>query len=213
MALVFNGEIYNFRDLQKLYTPAFRAALGKARAEEPMLDYLADLPCQNDRLERLLSLEQRFFLTDYNLIYTDKMAMAAGVEVRVPFLDLDLVNFLAQIPTRFKQGAFQGKWVLKKAMEPYLPREVIYRPKSGFGAPQRQWLRVELRDWLSEILSKKRLEHRGLFNSTAVHPLISEKSESLIDASYTFLSFVCIELWCKYFINNESTPVSIQLNL
>ena len=62
------------------------------------------------------------------------MSMAVGVEVRVPFLDLDLVEYAAQIPKKYKQNRSVGKWVLKKAMEPYLPHEVIYRPKTGFGA-------------------------------------------------------------------------------
>ena len=102
----------------------------------------------------MLALEQRFFLTDHNLTYTDKMSMAVGVEVRVPFLDLDLVDFAARIPARFKQRGREGKWVLKKAMEPYLPKEVIYRPKSGFGAPLRQWMRFNLRDLINCFFGK-----------------------------------------------------------
>ena len=93
----------------------------------------------------MLVLEQRFFLPDHNLTYTDKMSMAAGVETRVPFLDLDLVDFAARIPERLKQRGSVGKWVLKKAMEPFLPMDVIYRPKTGFGAPLRRWMRGELR--------------------------------------------------------------------
>jgi asparagine synthase (glutamine-hydrolysing) len=120
--------------LERLYSAEFRAALGESRAEAPMLEFLRELPPGTSRLDRMLALEQRFFLADHNLLYTDKMSMAAGVEVRVPFLDLDLVDFAARIPARFKQRGSQGKWALKKAMEPHLPREVIYRPKTGFGA-------------------------------------------------------------------------------
>ncbi len=67
--------------LQALYTPVFRARLGNAQAIAPMLDFLQPLSAQAEPLERMLALEQRFFLTDHNLIYTDKMSMAAGVEV------------------------------------------------------------------------------------------------------------------------------------
>ena len=94
----------------------------------------------------MLALEQRFFLTDHNLNYTDKMSMSAGVEVRVPFLDNDLVEFAQKIPLKFKQKKNQGKWVLKKSMENYLPNEIIYRPKTGFGAPLRRWIRNDLRE-------------------------------------------------------------------
>jgi len=192
------------RDLEALYTPAFRAALGNGRAEDPMLEFLAGLPPGTEPLERLLALEQRFFLADHNLVYTDKMSMAAGVETRVPFLDLDLVEFAARIPARFKQRGREGKWVLKKAMAPHLPHEVIFRPKTGFGAPLRRWMRVELRELLAGVLSERRLRQRGLFEPGAVQRLISENDAGKVDASYTLLSLLCIELWCERFI--DSTP-------
>ena len=194
------------QDLTPLYTPEFRTALGGVQAEEPMLTFLAQLPPGVSSLERMLALEQRFFLTDHNLTYTDKMSMAVGVEARVPFLDLDLVEFAAQIPPQFKQRGSQGKWVLKKAMEPHLPRSVIYRPKSGFSAPLRRWLRVELRDFMAEVLGPQSLGHRGLFDPTAVHRLITANQRGEIDASYTLLSLLCIELWCRRFVDGVDSP-------
>ena len=191
------------KDLNVLYTSEFRAALGSAQAEDPMLNFLADLPPETSRLERMLALEQRFFLTDHNLTYTDKMSMAVGVEVRVPFLDLDLVEFAARIPARFKQCGSEGKWVLKKAMEPYLPRNVIYRPKTGFGAPLRRWMRVELRDLLADVLGERSLRNRGLFNPAVVNRLIEANDKGQIDASYTLLSLMCIELWCRRFVDHS----------
>jgi len=106
-----NARLINYfrwvdqRDLMSLYTPEFMAALGDAHAEDPMLAFLAEIPPQTSRLERMLALEQRFFLADHNLIYTDKMSMAAGVEVRVPFLDLELVEFAARMPARYSSAA------------------------------------------------------------------------------------------------------------
>jgi len=191
-------------DLHALYTPAFRAALGEAQAEDPMLAFLAGLPRETPRLDRMLALEQRFFLTDHNLTYTDKMSMAAGVEVRVPFLDLDLVGFAARIPCHYKQRGRDGKYLLKKAMEPYLPHDVIYRPKSGFGAPLRRWLQVELREWLADVLSPERLQSRGLFDSHAVQHLMADNAEGRIDCSYTLFSLACIEIWCKFFLDNQT---------
>jgi asparagine synthase (glutamine-hydrolysing) len=192
-----------------LYTSEFRAALASSQAEDPMLNFLAELPADTEPMERMLALEQRFFLTDHNLTYTDKMSMAVGVEVRVPFLDLDLVEFAAQIPSRFKQRGSEGKWVLKKAMEPFLPREVIYRPKSGFGAPLRRWMRVELRDWLADMLSAERLRNRGLFEPAAVHRLIHANAEGRIDAAYTLLSLTCVEMWCQQFLDSSNSSNAI----
>jgi asparagine synthase (glutamine-hydrolysing) len=197
-------------DLFALYTKDFKAALGEAEAGAPMLDFLAELPETLAPIDRMLALEQRFFLADHNLIYTDKMSMAAGVEVRVPFLDMDLVEFAQQVPVHLKQRGSVGKWVLKKAMEPYLPKDVIYRPKSGFGAPLRHWMRFELRALLGDVLGDRSLRHRGLFDPVAVHRLIAANDAGELDASYTLLSLLCIELWCRRFIDNnqpDSTKV------
>lgn len=197
-------------DLAGLYTAEFRAALGDEAAEEPLLAFLQPLPAGVSRLERILALEQRFFLADHNLIYTDKMSMAAGVEVRVPFLDLDLVDFAARIPARLKQRGREGKWVLKKAMEPYLPREVIYRPKTGFGAPLRRWMRHELRELLGDLLSAESLKRRGLFEPVAVQRLIADNDAGRVDASYTLLSLLCIEIWCRTYVDQAGAARSAE---
>jgi asparagine synthase (glutamine-hydrolysing) len=195
-------------DLMALYTPAFRAELAGAAASEPMLDFLRPLSDNIGPLDRMLALEQRFFLTDHNLNYTDKMSMAVGVEVRVPFLDLDLVNFAARIPMALKQRGQVGKWVLKKAMEPYLPHDVIHRPKSGFGAPLRRWMRYELRELVGDMLSTNSIRRRGLFEPTAVQSLITANDTGKVDASYTLLSLLCIEIWCRRFIDAGKSVAS-----
>lgn len=191
-------------DLDALYTEDFKSALARSEACAPMLDFLSELPPTLSKIDRLLSLEQRFFLADHNLVYNDKMSMAAGVEVRVPFLDLDLVEFSQEIPADLKQRGSIGKWVLKKAMEPYLPKDVIYRPKSGFGAPLRRWMRFELREFLGDLLSERSLRERGLFDPVAVHRLIAANDAGKLDASYTLLSLLCVELWCRRFIDQPS---------
>ena len=165
----------------------------------PLEQYLSALPRCLPPLQRMLALEQRFFLTDHNLLYTDKMSMAAGVEVRVPFLDNDLVQLANGLPPGLKQRGAEGKWVLKKAMEPYLPHEVIYRAKTGFGAPLRQWLRHELRELVDEMLSADTLRRRGLFEPKAVASLVADDRTGRVDAAYTILGLVCIEIWCRNF--------------
>jgi asparagine synthase (glutamine-hydrolysing) len=194
------------KDLDPLYTPAFRSALGSARAEEPMLRFLAEIPAGIQPVDRLLALEQRFFLADHNLMYTDKMSMAAGVEVRVPFLDLDLVEFAASVPGHLKLRGPNGKWVLRKAMERYLPREVINRPKTGFGAPLRRWIRFELRELVMDLLSEQSLKNRGIFEPVAAKRLVDSNERGRIDASYTILGMMCLELWCRRFLDRPVPP-------
>jgi len=191
-------------DLLALYTPEVRAGLQRQRADEPLVEFLKPLPASVAPLDRMLALEQRFFLADHNLTYTDKMSMAAGVEVRVPFLDLDLVEHAARIPLRLKQRRREGKWVLKKAMEPYLPRETIYRPKSGFGAPLRRWIRHDLQPMLRDLLSVESLRRRRLFEPAAVQQLIARNASGRIDGAYTLLSLLSIEIWCRAYVDRPA---------
>jgi asparagine synthase (glutamine-hydrolysing) len=187
--------------LQSLYSPSFHQQLADSNSDQVMQDFLEPILTSASSLDQMLALEQRFFLADHNLNYTDKMSMATGVEVRVPFLDLDLVDFAAHIPNKFKQRGSIGKWMLKKAMEPYLPKEVIYRPKTGFGAPLRTWMKHDLRELLGDLLSIESLNKRGLFSAQAVQQLILDNDNGKIDASYTLLSLLCIEIWCRAYID------------
>jgi asparagine synthase (glutamine-hydrolysing) len=98
------------------------------------------IPSESSLLNRSLFWELKTYLPDHNLNYTDKMSMAVGVETRVPFLDIDLVNYSVGLPPKFKMKGNTTKYILKKAMEPYLPMEIINRPKTGFGAPVRDWV-------------------------------------------------------------------------
>ena len=189
-------------DINKLYSKEFRSALNLSNADKTMLEFLKDVPSNASQLDRMLALEQQYFLADHNLLYTDKMSMINGIEVRVPFLDLDLVEFVYDIPDHFKQKGNQGKWILKKALKGILPNEIINRPKSGFGAPLRKWIRADLRELLGDILSFDSLKKRGLFDPNAVHKLIKDNDDGKVDASYTLLSLLCIEIWCRNFIKN-----------
>ncbi len=186
--------------VQGLFAPEHRAALAGEAMTAPLAGYLESLPPGLAPMQRMLALEQRFFLADHNLLYTDKMSMAAGIEVRVPFLDNDLVRLANALPPGIKQRGSEGKWVLKQAMEPYLPHEVIYRPKTGFGAPLRHWLRHELRELVDDTLSADTLRRRGLFDPQAVAALVAADRAGRVDAAYTILGLVCIEIWCRRFL-------------
>src|SRR5690606_28592847 len=84
---------------------------------------LAEIPDERDVLNQMLHLEQNTFLVDHNLNYTDKMGMAVGVEIRVPFLDNDVVDFSFRIPPELKMKGRETKYILKKVAERYLPKE------------------------------------------------------------------------------------------
>jgi asparagine synthase (glutamine-hydrolysing) len=186
--------------LGPVFHPDLRQRLDAA-GPDPVLAALAGLPADMPPLHRMLYLEGKFFLADHNLNYVDKVSMANGVEVRVPLLDRDLVALAARLPIRYKQRGRTGKWVLRKAMEPYLPREVLHRAKTGFGAPLRHWLQDELRPVVDDVLSDASLRSRGLFDPQGVAQLIQLDRERRVDATYTIFSMICVELWCRMFID------------
>jgi asparagine synthase (glutamine-hydrolysing) len=190
--------------VRRLYGPALRERTGMFSPSAPMREALRRLPRNTPAMNRMLYLDGKFFLTDHNLNYTDKMAMANGVEVRVPLLDPDLVAFAARLPVRFKQRNGVGKWIFKRAMEPFLPKDIVYRPKVGFGAPLRHWLRHELRPLVMDVLSEATLTRRGLFDPKQVHALIEQDRAGRIDGAYTIFTLLWIELWCRSFLD-EST--------
>ena len=167
----------------------------------PMLRTLGELPDGVHPLNKMLYLEAKHFLADHNLNYTDKMGMAEGVEVRVPLLDPDLVAFAASLPVDYKQRGRTGKWIFKKAMEGILPKDVIYRPKTGFAAPLRYWLRNELKELVDDVLSEDSLLKRGLLDPAGVQRLRKLDAEGKVDAAYPIFSMVCMELWCRIFID------------
>lgn len=186
-----------------LLSPEFRAQLSVDVLYSPLQQTLSRLPSHTESINKMLYLECKHFLADHNLNYTDKMAMAAGVEVRVPLLDLELVKLAGELPANLKQRGSVGKWIFKKAMEPYLPRNVIYRKKTGFGVPFRGWMRGPLKSVVDDALSTASVERRGVFDAVAVKALRQQDVDGRIDASYTLLSLVCLELWCRQFIDGN----------
>ncbi len=186
---------------RNLYTADFAAQIGAADVADPLLASLREIPAEHDPLQRMLFLETRHFLADHNLNYTDRAGMSAGVEVRVPLLDLDLIQFAAKIPAAMKQTGSVGKSIFKEAMQGVLPREVVYRPKSGFGVPLRRWLRHELRARVDDTLDPAVLRRRGFFDPRAVRALIDDDRQGKVDGSYTIFALMCLELWFRRFID------------
>jgi asparagine synthase (glutamine-hydrolysing) len=154
-----------------------------------------------DELSRILYLDAKTFLPALNLTYTDKLAMAASVEVRVPLLDDDLVALAARIPSSFKLKGWRRKYIFKRSQEGVLPREVIWRRKAGFSAPLRAWLRGDLAPLLSELLSHESLERRGLVDPGYVSRLISENDSGRADNGFRLYALLSLELWCRTFLD------------
>ena len=125
------------------------------------------------------------------------MSMAHSIETRVPLLDRELVDFCAKLPPNIKQKKSENKYIFKKAMEPYLPYDVIYRPKSGFGLPIRHWISNELEDLVNITLNKKTLDQHQIFNYEKTKNIIALNKKGTIDASYLIFAMMTITWWAS----------------
>lgn len=162
---------------------------------------LNNFPSSTSDINKMLYLELSTFLPDHNLNYTDKMSMAVGVETRVPYLDFELVEFANRLPIRYKMKGKTTKYLLRKVAEKYLPMDVIYRPKTGFGAPIRTWIKEDLKYQLDLFSTDSILIKKGILNSTAVKKLIDNDNSGKIDASYTILGLLAIDSWYNQFLS------------
>jgi asparagine synthase (glutamine-hydrolysing) len=162
---------------------------------------LKSLPCGTADLDKMLYLEMETFLPDHNLNYMDKMSMAASIEARVPYLDIDLVHFATTLPIQYKRRGNTTKYLLRKVAERYLPAEIVHIPKTGFGAPVRTWLKTSLKPMMEERLSESRINSKGIFNYTDVKNLIDNTALGKSDTSYTIWSLMAIDSWLDQFTN------------
>lgn len=195
--------------LRPALSPAFQALLGPSRPVDTLIASVNELPPYTTRVSQMLHLDRSFFLVDHNFNYTDKMAMACGVEVRVPFLDADLVAFSERVADDLKQRGNEGKYLLREAMRGVVPDAVLERPKSGFGFPLRELIRGPYGRRLEELAKSGRLDATGVFDGAGVLALLEADRRGEIDAAYPLLGVLCVESWIRQFVdNNPGKPPS-----
>jgi len=171
----------------------------KTRGEIYLMDRLNSLPSGISDLNKMLFLELQGFLPDHNLNYTDKISMAAGVETRVPFLDTELFDLASRMPVGLKMKGRQTKYLLRKVAEDYLPHDVIYRPKTGFAAPVRSWVRKDMRSFFEDRILGNDTLTREFFEKEAIIRLVRSNNEGHVDASFSILALTAIESWLRQF--------------
>ena len=150
----------------------------------------------HDPLSCSLALYQDTYLPEDILTKVDRASMACGLEVRAPFLDTELVDFMQVLPPSFKFGRQQTKRVLKRAAASRLPASILARPKKGFGIPVANWLRGPLAPLMGQLLDRDRLTRQGLFRPDEVALRIAEHQSGVRDHRKPLWTLVMFQLWC-----------------
>ena len=184
----------------ELYTSDFLATVRKGSRAD-LAKHFADV-ARLDALDQMLYVDTKTWLPDDLLIKADKMTMANSLELRVPLLDHQILEFAASLPARYKLRGASTKHILKKALSKRLPPEILHRKKTGFPVPYAKWLKHDLRSAVSEILLDGQTVARGYFNRKTIEAMINAPSSGR-DYSKELFSLVTLELWHRMFLQNE----------
>ncbi len=151
----------------------------------------------DDCLSQVQYADMKTYLPGDILTKVDRASMAKSLEVRVPLLDHDLVEWLATVPASLKLKGREGKYVFKKALEPYLPREVLYRPKMGFAVPLKAWFRGPLRERVRKIVTSGSLVETGIFDVPYLNTLVERHQAGVADNSSVIWSLIMFESFLR----------------
>ncbi|MGC4250370.1 MAG: amidotransferase 1, exosortase A system-associated [Sphingobium sp.] len=165
---------------RRLFTQDVRTTLGAYRAEDRYVAAMANAPAR-DALDRAQYADIRIWLPGDILTKTDRMSMAVSLEAREPLLDHRLVEFAARLPVPLRIRGNSGKYLMKKAMEPFLPQDILYRPKMGFVTPISDWFRGALAGEASAVAGGSALAKTGWFDTKLLGKIAADHRSGLAD--------------------------------
>ncbi|MGW8280903.1 XrtA/PEP-CTERM system amidotransferase [Sphingomonas aurantiaca] len=176
----------------QLFTPSARAALGDYAAEDRYVVTMANAPAR-DAIDRAQYADIKHWLPGDILTKVDRTSMAVGLEAREPLLDHRLIEFCATLPANMRLRHGEGKWLMKKAMEPYLPREILYRQKMGFVTPISAWFREALAGEAIALAKSRTLGETGWFDMATIARIADEHRMGRAEHGRTLWQFVMLE--------------------
>ena len=156
-----------------------------------------------DEIEQMQFLDINFYMAEDILTKVDRASMAVSLEVRAPFLDPRVAQFAASLPLEYKLKGNKGKYILKKAVEDLLPKNILQRPKKGFGIPIAEWLKGSLNPLMHELLAPERLKNQGLFDEKFVRKLIKEHETGKASHHKQLWTLLVFQLWFDNFLRSN----------
>jgi asparagine synthase (glutamine-hydrolysing) len=163
-------------------------------------------PSFTEFTERMMYWDMAAYLPDDILVKVDRAAMASSLETRMPFLDHRLVEFGWRLPLSMKIRNGQGKWLLRQVLYRYVPKELVERPKAGFGVPIDAWLRGPLREWAESLLDKQRLRQEGFLNHGAIREKWIEHLSGRRNWQYHLWDVLMFQAWLE--VQNDTNLVT-----
>jgi asparagine synthase (glutamine-hydrolysing) len=154
-------------------------------------------PDVSDPVEQMMYLDTLTYLPDDILTKVDRATMAASLEGRMPFLDQSVARLAWSLPVHLKMRGHTGKWILRELLYRFVPREMVDRPKAGFGVPLDSWLRGPLREWAEELLDPKRIADEGFLSPTPVRRLWQEHLSGLRSRQYELWDVLMFQAWLE----------------
>ncbi len=142
---------------------------------------------------------QKFYLANDILVKVDRASMMVSLEARTPFLDVEFAEFANSLPSGMKMKGTVRKYLLKKALESRLPRDVLYRRKKGFGIPLAKWIKHDLRDGMEAVFQSRRIEEAGIFRPDAIQTMLKEHLDGKKDNRKPLWALYVFEKWRENF--------------
>lgn len=183
----------------RLYSEDYRKQFSGNEYSRDTFHKFVNHTYQSDPLAQLLAIDLKTWLVDDLLLKADKMTMATSVELRVPFLDHEVVEFAATLPSSFKLKRNEGKYILKKLMERYLPSEIIYRKKLGFAVPTQKWFGGDLLEKSKDVLLDPTFLKHNFFKREYIENILTGHSVGKEDYSRRIFSLLVLANWLRIF--------------
>ncbi len=166
-----------------------------------------------DPMERMQFLDSVNYLPDDILVKVDRATMAVSLEARVPLIDHRVYEFTWRLPRHLRVRDGQGKWILRQVLYKYVPRELVERPKMGFGVPINHWLRGPLRDWAEDLMAPARLRKEGFLDPESVTPVWQKHLSKDEDYHYWLWDVLMFQSWLESKDDPIVFPSGANLNL